>query len=117
MADNRANLQGVIDGIMAGKILEGFDRYYHDDVVMSENGEQDPGRVGKAKNRAYEEYFAANAKFHGARVDRVIVDGDHSAYEMWMDFEMGGARMQRTQMAVQTWKNGQIIQETFFYKG
>lgn len=117
MSDNRANLQGVIDGILNGRLLEAFDRYYHDDVVMSENGEEDPKRIGKAANRGYEEYFVNNATFHGARVGTVIVDGDNSAYEMWMDIEMGGQRFQRTQFAVQQWKDGRIIKETFYYKG
>jgi len=37
---------------LAGKILEIFDTYYADDVVMSENKKDE--RVGKAKNREYE---------------------------------------------------------------
>ena len=32
-----------------------------------------------------------------------------------MDIEMGGNRFQRTQVAVQSWKDGQIVKETFFY--
>ena len=46
------NVQSVINGILAGKILEIFDTYYADDVVMSENKKNE--RVGKAKNREYE---------------------------------------------------------------
>ncbi|MEX2490433.1 MAG: hypothetical protein WD425_01590 [Nitrospirales bacterium] len=33
----KTQVQAVIDGISTGKILETFDAYYADDVVMSEN--------------------------------------------------------------------------------
>ncbi len=54
----REDVQAVIDGILSGKILEAFESYYHDDVVMSENGAQE--RVGKDANREYEEQFGAD---------------------------------------------------------
>jgi hypothetical protein len=113
--DIRAHVEDLNNGILTGRLLEVFDKYYADDCVMSENGMVDENRVGKAKNRAYEEYFVANATFHGARVEQVIVDGNESAVIWWMDIEMGGQRFQRTQVAVQSWKNGQIAKETFFY--
>jgi hypothetical protein len=116
MNDNKKNLLALIEGLTSGRLMEVFDRYYHNDVVMSENGEDDPKRHGKAANRAYEQFFAENAKWFGARVGPVLGDGEHTAYEMWMDLEFMGNRMQRTQFAVQTWKDGQIIQETFYYK-
>ena len=114
-SDIRASVEDLNNGILSGRLLEVFDKYYADNCVMSENGAEDPNRVGKAKNRAYEEYFVNNAKFHGARVDSVIVDGDNAAITWWMDIEMGGNRFQRTQVAVQSWKDGQIVKETFFY--
>lgn len=115
--DIRTRLQDLNNGILTGRLLEVFDKYYAEDVVMSENGVSDPNRIGKAANRAYEEYFVNNATFHGARVDNVIVDGDQSAVTWWMDFEIGGQRIERTQIALQSWKNGQIVKETFFYAG
>ncbi len=115
--DNKARLLDLIEGITTGRLLEAFDQHYADDVVMSENGEEDPNRVGKAKNRAYEEYFVANSEWFGARIGPVLGDGDHTAYEMWMDLAFQGHRMQRTQWAVQTWRDGQIVREVFYYKG
>ena len=73
-------VQSVIDGILSGKILETFDTYYANDVIMSENRTEE--RVGKAANREYEIQFLDNVhEFHGAKVGRVIVDGDHAAVE------------------------------------
>ncbi len=57
-------VQAVINGILAGKLLETFVAYYADDVVMSENRKDE--RVGKAANREYEEKFVGNVQeFHG----------------------------------------------------
>lgn len=114
--DIRANLNDLLNGLATGRLLEVFDKYYADDVVMSENGESDPNRIGKEKNRGYEAYFVANSEWFGAKLGPVIVDGNHSCYEMWMDLAFQGHRMQRTQVALQEWKDGKIVKETFYYK-
>ncbi|KAN0023721.1 hypothetical protein ACTFIV_008108 [Dictyostelium citrinum] len=110
--DIRANLEAVIKGIQDNKILETFDKYYHDEIVMFEKGDS-TNRVGKAANRAAEEAFAGNATIHEAKVLKTIVDGENSAYEMFMDFTYGGNRVQKTQWAFQQWSNGLIIKEEF----
>lgn len=110
----RDDVQAVIDGICEGKILETFDRYYADDVVMSENG-VDP-RVGKAANRAYEEAFVVGVTFHGAEVGEVLVDGDRSAVEWVFDLTpKGGERVTQRQVSVQIWRGGKIARETFYH--
>lgn len=112
---NRKNLLDVIEHITTGRLMAGFEKYYAENIVMSENGADDPARHGKEKNRAYEQYFVDNATFHDARIGPVIADGAHTAYEMYMDVTFGGNRFQRTQWSVQEWKDGQIVRETFFY--
>jgi len=108
-------VQAVIDGVIAGKVLETFDAYYADDVVMSENRKDE--RVGKAANRKYELQFLENVQeFHGAQVGRVIVDGDHAAVEWTFDITFkGGNRVNMQQVAVQTWKDGKIVREDFYH--
>lgn len=111
---NRESVQAVIDGILSGAILETFDRYYADDVVMSENGIEE--RVGKAVNREYEQAFVDNVEFHGATVGRVLVDGDHAAVEWVFDLTPKGAeRTVQKQIAVQTWRGGQVVREDFYH--
>jgi len=112
---NRKNILAVIEGITTGQLLEAFDTYYADNCVMRENGVHDPNRVGKASNRAYEAYFVENATFHGVEVGAIVADGETTGYDMKMDFSMGGQRMQRHQWATQTWKDGKIVDEVFFY--
>ena len=115
---NRKNLMLLLEGLTTGKLLEAFDQVYADDVVMMENAVPDPNRTNKAANRAYEQYFVDNATWHDAKLGPVIVDGDHSCYEMYMDLTFQGTRMQRTQVAMQTWnKDGKICKEVFYYKG
>lgn len=112
---NRANINDLIQQIQNGQLMASFEKYYADDVVMSENGAEDTSRVGKAANRGYEQYFVDHSEWFGVRVDAVLADGDTTAYQMWMDFAMDGQRLQRTQFAVQQWKDGQIVKETFHY--
>jgi ketosteroid isomerase-like protein len=110
----REDVQAVIDGILAGQILETFDRYYADEVEMSENGVE--ARVGKAANRAYEEAFVNGVTFHGAEVGEVIVDGDRATVEWVFDLTPhGGERVQQRQAAVQVWRDGRIVRETFYH--
>ncbi len=112
--DNRANVQAVIDGILKGEILETFDRYYADGVIMSENGVDE--RVGKSACRAYEEAFVNGVTFHGAEVGEVLVDGDRSVVEWVFDLTPnGGDRTFQKQAAVQTWRDGQIVREVFYH--
>ncbi len=114
MVSIRSEVQAVIDGILKGEILETFDRYYGDDVVMSENGADE--RVGKAANRAYEEAFLANVTFHGASVGEVLVDGDRAAVEWTFDLTpKGGERTRQHQVALQVWRDGRIVRETFYH--
>ncbi len=111
----RENVQAVIDGILQGKIMETFEKYYDDDVVMSENGVEP--RVGKATNREYEQYFVDNAEVFGAEVGNVIVDGDVAAVEWTFDMRPPGSdqRVTMKQATVQTWKNGKIVNEVFYH--
>ncbi len=113
--DQKALVQAVIDGILGGKILETFDQYYAEDVVMSENGVNE--RVGKAENRTYEEAFVNGVEFHAASVGRVLVDGDHAAVEWTLQFtpKDSGQRVVQQQVAVQTWKDGKIAREVFYH--
>ena len=114
----RDTVYAVIEGTKAGRILETFETYYAEDIVMSENG-YDP-RVGKDVNRRYEEDFVNGVDFHAAEVGRVILDEDsqQAAVEWVLEFTpKGGQRVVQKQVAVQTWKDGQVVKETFYYRG
>jgi ketosteroid isomerase-like protein len=103
------------DDVLSGKIMDAFEKYYADDVVMQENSE-DP-RVGKAANRKAEEEFMSSVEgFNGASVKASAVNGDVSFSEWEMDITFkGGKRVTMSQVAVRKWKNGKIVNERFFY--
>jgi hypothetical protein len=114
--DIRANLEDLLRGTVEGRLMEVFERHYHEDVVVSDNGGVDPGRVGKANNRLHQAFLAEHVIWHDARVGNVAVDGDQSAYELYFDVTLHGRRVQRTEVAVQRWRDGQIVHESLYYK-
>ena len=113
---NRKSIQDIIEHVTTGRVLEAFEKYYDETVVMSENGDPEQTRTGKEANRGYETYFVENAVWHGVKVGPVLADGDVTSYEMWMDFTIDGQRVTRTQWAVQHWTDkGLVAKEAFFY--
>ena len=105
------------DMILNGQLLAAFDKYYHEDVVMIE-GTGDT-TSGKAENRVREEQFLGNiAEFHGAGVLGISSNEDDAITmaEVWMDVTFkDGNRVKMEQTTVQRWKDGQIINERFYY--
>ena len=101
--------------ILQGKAIEGFDKYYHEDIKMQEN--ENPPFVGKALNRQREiDFFGAITEFRGATPLKVTVGENTTMVEWHFDYthKDWGVR-NYNQVAVQEWKNGQIIREKFYY--
>jgi len=107
--------QALNQQILSGDIMGAFDKYYAEDVVMQENSAEP--FVGKAFNRDREQQFVNSiAEFHGAAVLSSAVNGNTSFSEWEMDVTFqGGFRMKLAQVAVRTWKDGQIVRERFYY--
>jgi ketosteroid isomerase-like protein len=103
--------------ILAGDIVNAFEKYYANDVVMREN-DSEPF-VGKEVNRKREQDFMNSIEqFHGAKLLAEAVNGDvcFSEWEYEVTFK-GGKRVKLQQVASRRWKNGQIVHERFYYKG
>lgn len=101
-----------------GQILDAFEKFYHEDVVMQETTEAP--RVGKAANREYEKQFVSSLKeVHGGGVDAITSDEEKgiTCVETWMDMTFAdGNRVKMEQVAVQYWQGDQIIKEKFYHK-
>lgn len=101
-----------------GQLLDAFEKYYAENVVMTEIGEEP--RVGKDLNRVYEKKFLASVEaFHGMGIDAFTANEDEgiTAVENWMDLTFtGGARVMYRQVAVQKWSGDQIVEERFYHK-
>ena len=104
--------------VNAGKLLEGFEKYYAENVVMRELGEEP--RVGKDTNRTHEINFVQSMKeVHGAGILSFAEDAENNKtmLESWMDLTFAnGYRAKMQQVAVQTWENGLIVNELFYHK-
>ncbi|MBK6937562.1 MAG: nuclear transport factor 2 family protein [Chitinophagaceae bacterium] len=101
--------------ILEGKILDAFEKFYADDVVMQDNDY--PARVGKAVNRQYEEAFVGGlTEFRGAKVLNTLISDGLAVVEWWFDYTHKDYGVRNyTQLSVQRWKNGQIVEEKFYY--
>ncbi len=101
--------------VLQGSIMNAFEKYYHEDVVMQEN-ETEP-RVGKAANRRAElDFLSKVTQFRAARPLKVTAGSDATMVEWHYDYthaEWGERNY--TQVSVQEWKDGQIIKEKFYY--
>lgn len=112
---NREAAKDLVHLVSTGKLLEAFDKYYDEGVVMQENG-KDP-MVGKAANRVREEGFVGSVEaVHSVNVPQIVVDGDQVVIHWIMDLTFkGGIRVTMDQLAQQTWSQGKIVRERFVY--
>jgi ketosteroid isomerase-like protein len=101
--------------IQQGRIMDAMNEFYADDVVMSENDAE--ATVGLEANLARERDFVHNTQWHGLELKNVVVDGDTAMVRWWMDFTNTGygQRLAFTQVAVQKWRDGKIVEERFYY--
>ena len=114
----KENVKDLYDKILTGRLMEGFEQYYADEVIMQEN--EDSPRVGKELNRQHEQNWLASVEaFHGGGVDAITVDEEAgiAMVECWMELTYKGAPgpMQMREVCRQHWKNGQIVNEKFYY--
>ena len=119
MSDIDARDQELNDMILQGKILEAFEEFYADDIVMEEDGKE---RAGKDANREYEEQFVNSLEaFHDAEIRSRAVDEENNVTlsEWFNDMTLEGVgRVQQEQVSVRTWnEDGQITNEKFYKLG
>jgi ketosteroid isomerase-like protein len=100
-----------------GQMLEAFEKYYHEDVVMIEADGKE--RVGKDANREFEKQFMSSiAEMHDGGVYAITSNEETGTtmIETWMDTTFtDGNRMKMEEVCVQQWKGNQIIRERFYY--
>jgi hypothetical protein len=104
--------------INAGQLLEAFEKFYAETVVMQEVGEA--ARVGKEVNREYEKKFLAMIKeVHGGGVSNFTSNETTGVtmVENWMEVTFqDNNRIKMEQVAIQTWHGDHIIKEVFYHK-
>ncbi len=104
--------------INSGQLLEAFEKFYAEDVIMQEMGEAP--RHGKSVNREFEVNFLNSIEsVHGAGVDNITSDENKGVVmvENWMDLTFkGGHRVKMEQVCVQEWNGDQIVKERFYHR-
>lgn len=112
--DLKARVNELNRMILEGNAMEAYEKFYHEDIVMQEGAEKP--FEGKDFNRKREEEFFANiTEFRGAEVHAVAVGDDVTMVEWSYDYthkEWGDQKY--NQVAVQRWKDGQIVHERFY---
>lgn len=109
------HVEDLCNMIAGGRLIDAFDKYYHDEVVMQEN--ENPPTLGKQANRDRElDFLNAITEFRRFEVKSVATNGDVAMVESLFDYthKDWGSRTY-TQVAVQKWQNGKIISERFYY--
>ncbi len=101
--------------ILEGRVMDAFEQFYADDVVMREN--TDAPTTGKAANRERELGFLdAVETFHGVTLLASATEGDVSFGEWVLDVTFKGAeRSPMHQVSVRRWRNGEVASERFYY--
>ena len=99
-----------------GKLLEAFDKYYSEDVVMTEpRGTWE----GKTACREHEvEFLNYVQEFHNLDVKQIAADEENGIvfHETAMDVTFkDGNRVNMEQVGVQKWEGDKIVHERFYY--
>ena len=108
--------QDIYHQLQQGKLLDAFDKYYGEDVIMTEPRGT---RKGKKECRAYEvEFLNSIDEFHSLSIDNIgSNEVDKTTFvESTMDVTFkDGNRAKMEQVAVQKWEGDHIVHERFYY--
>ncbi|MEM7357247.1 MAG: SnoaL-like domain-containing protein [Acidobacteriota bacterium] len=103
--------------ILAGQIMEAFEKFFAEDCTMQENSNEPT--VGKDANRQRElDFLGAVDQVHGIElVASATATGDGVSFSEWtFDMTMkGGDRKKLVQTSVRRWRDGRVIRERFYY--
>jgi len=111
----RERVQELVGYVQAGRIPEAIERFYADGATMQEN--RQPPTVGKAANLARELAFGDSVeRWHEVTARSIAVDGDQVLIEWVFEYTTReGQRIRMEEVAQQTWRDGKIARERFFY--
>ena len=113
----QSRVNDLVGYIREGRILEAMREFYADDVRMQENN--NPPTVGLEGNVAREEQFVNYVKqWTSLDVDAVAVDAASGKTLVQLRFTfdaVDGTKHTYDQVAVQTWRDGRIVEEKFYY--
>jgi hypothetical protein len=112
--------QELVNLCRAGRNMDAIDKFYSPDIVSVEPlATKDlPAELrGIDAIRRKNEWWEANNEVHSWEVNGPVVGEDQFAVQHTFDttFKPTGQRMQLTEMALYTVKDGKVVREQFFY--
>jgi ketosteroid isomerase-like protein len=112
-----ARVNDLVSYIRDGKIIDAMHEFYADDTQMQEN--DNPPTVGLAANIEREHKFVASVKrWIAFDVNAIAIDAARgkAAIQTTSAFEgVDGKTYRVDQVSVQTWRDGKIVHEKFYY--
>lgn len=113
--ENARKLQQMLG---EGQGMEAFEKFYHDDVTVTEVATGEIRKGKDAQRKAIQQWYGMVKELHGGGCHSVCSDEANqvSTAEGWMDVSFqDGNRVKMSEVAVQKWQDGQIIDEKFYY--
>ena len=100
-----------------GQTMDAFEKFYAEDVkVWEPTGECREGK--EAQRAAIQQWQAGIKEFHSGGVNSITANEETgvSCVESWTDITtQDGNRWKLEEVAVQKWKDNQIVNERFYY--
>lgn len=111
----QATVLSFMDAVESGDFVAAIERYYGADASIQENNE--PPRVGRERLIEHEQQFLDSmVSVAGRRLAAPLIEGDQVAIRWRFDIHRkDGGSMVLDEIAFQTWKDEQIVEEKFFY--
>ena len=112
---DRATLESFAALVEAGDYVGAIERYYAPDAATRENGAAPLG--GRDALVAKEQgVMAAYRTIEAKRLGPIMIEGDHAAIAWRFTFTTrDGATRTMEEIAWQTWRGAQLVEERFFY--
>ncbi|MEO9872504.1 SnoaL-like domain-containing protein [Ekhidna sp.] len=114
LLEKEQELQSMVS---QGQMLEAFDKFYHENVVMIEGDGIE--YKGKATNRKRnEEWLDMIAEMHGGGIGAMSANEEtgYTMTESWVDVSFkNGNRMKVEEVSVKKWDGDLIVHERFYY--
>jgi ketosteroid isomerase-like protein len=108
-------VSALVSAVRDGRYVEAIEAFYHPAATMQEN--QEPPRVGRDALVAHEQALLARLQSMETRdVGAVVIDGDQVVINWVFEFTTREGSVRRMdELALQTWRDGLIVAERFFY--
>jgi ketosteroid isomerase-like protein len=112
--DIRESVLKIAELVSTGRADEAYRTYYVPDVVMQENSEPPRTSLQASIDRQTQATTGVTVNEFAPRA--IVIDGDHAAIEWVIDITTpDGSRIHIEEFALQTWKDGKIVRERFYY--